>query len=76
MSSFSFLKSEWPDVCEAAEKAAAAVHPDPRAACFYARRALELAIQWLYGSAVALRIALHRPQPPRSRRRLHLRPGR
>lgn len=37
MSSFSFLKSEWPDVCEAAEKAAVAVYPDPRAACFLVR---------------------------------------
>ncbi len=56
MSSFSFLKSEWPDVCEAAEKAAAAVYPDPRAACFYARRALELAMQWLYRHDEALRM--------------------
>ncbi|MDD2462043.1 MAG: DEAD/DEAH box helicase family protein [Kiritimatiellae bacterium] len=55
MTPFSFLKSEWPDVCEAAEKAAAAVHPDPRAACFYARRALELAMQWLYRNDETLR---------------------
>ena len=26
----------------------ALVYPDPRAACFYARRALELAVEWLY----------------------------
>jgi type I restriction enzyme R subunit len=55
MTPFSFLKSEWPDVCEAAEKAAAAVYPDPRAACFYARRALELALQWLYRHDTTLR---------------------
>ena len=56
MSSFSFLKSEWPDVCEAAEKAAAAVHPDPRAASFYSRRALELAMQWLFRNDETLRM--------------------
>jgi len=33
---------------EAAEKASNAVYPDPRTACFYARRALELAVQWIY----------------------------
>ena len=32
---FQFLRAEWPDVHEAAAKAAAAVHPDPRAACLY-----------------------------------------
>ncbi|MDB5970273.1 MAG: type restriction protein res subunit [Hydrocarboniphaga sp.] len=32
----------------AAERAEAFAHPDPRAACFYARRALELAIRWLF----------------------------
>lgn len=31
---FSFLQAEWPAVHEAATKAAAAVYPDPRTACF------------------------------------------
>ena len=44
MSNFSFLQAEWPEVLEAADKAAAAVYSDPRTACFYARRALELAV--------------------------------
>ena len=48
MSNFAFLAAEWPDVHEAAAKAEAAVHPDPRTACFYARRALELAVHWAY----------------------------
>lgn len=48
MSHFGFLQVEWPAVHESAEKAAAAVHHDPRAACFYARRALELAVAWAY----------------------------
>lgn len=42
MSQFAFLRGEWPAVCEAAGKAEAAVRADPRTACFYARRALEL----------------------------------
>ncbi|TAK35886.1 MAG: DUF4145 domain-containing protein [Chloroflexota bacterium] len=48
MTLFAFLQSEWPAVYEAAEKAASAVYPDPRTACFYARRALELAVAWVY----------------------------
>jgi type I restriction enzyme R subunit len=48
MSHFAFLLSEWPDVHEAASKAEALAHSDPRAACFYARRALEAAMAWLY----------------------------
>jgi type I restriction enzyme R subunit len=48
MSNFGFLKTEWPQVCESAERAESLVYPDPRAACFYARRSLELAVKWLY----------------------------
>ena len=54
MSNFTFLQAEWPEVYEAAKKAEEAVHPDPRTACFYARRALELAVGWAYRSDVAL----------------------
>jgi Domain of unknown function (DUF4145) len=53
---FDFLRAEWPDVHEAAAKAAAAVYPDPRTACFYARRALELAVSWAYKSDASLRL--------------------
>jgi len=56
MSPFAFLQAEWPEVYEAASRAAAAVHPDPRTACFYARRALELAVHWLYKHDAALRL--------------------
>jgi type I restriction enzyme, R subunit len=45
---FAFLQAEWSAVFEAAEKAEAAVHADPRTACFYAHRSLELAVAWLY----------------------------
>ncbi|MDY3560231.1 DEAD/DEAH box helicase family protein [Gemmata sp. JC673] len=56
MSHFAFLQPEWPDVYDAATRAESAVHPDPRTACFYARRALELLVHWVYkhDSAVVL----------------------
>ena len=56
MNLFSFLRAEWPAVHEAACKAEAAVHPDPRASCFYARRALELPVSWLYKHDSGLRL--------------------
>ncbi|HET6912346.1 MAG TPA: DEAD/DEAH box helicase family protein [Rhodanobacteraceae bacterium] len=56
MSQFAFLQREWPAVCGAASKAEAAVRADPRAACFYARRALELAVDWAYKHDPALRL--------------------
>ena len=48
MSNFDFLQTEWPLVFEAAHRAEASAYSDARAACFYARRALELAVTWLY----------------------------
>ena len=56
MSNFTFLQAEWPDIFEAARKAEGAVHPDPRTACFYARRALELTVAWAFKSDAALRL--------------------
>lgn len=56
MPNFLFLQVEWSAVFEAAEKAEAAVHPDPRTACFYARRSLELAVAWLYKHDPSLKI--------------------
>jgi type I restriction enzyme R subunit len=56
MSHFCFLGREWPDVFEAAGKAEEAVHPDPRTACFYARRALELLVAWMYKHDAALKL--------------------
>lgn len=47
-SNFQFLWPEWQDLYQAATKAETLVHPDARAAAFYARRALELAVIWLY----------------------------
>lgn len=54
MSHFSFLQTEWPDVYEAAAKAEALANPDARGACFYARRALELALHWAFKHDPAL----------------------
>jgi type I restriction enzyme R subunit len=48
MSNFAFLAPEWPDIHEAATKAEATAVTEPRTSCFYARRAVELAIHWLY----------------------------
>jgi type I restriction enzyme R subunit len=56
VSHFAFLQREWPGVFEAAGKAEAAVHADPRTACFYARRALELAVAWAYKHDPALKL--------------------
>ena len=56
MSQFAFLQREWPAVFDAAARAEAAVHADPRTACFYARRALELAVRWAYKHDAALKL--------------------
>lgn len=53
---FSFLAPEWPEVHEAAARAWGAAIPDPRAACFYARRALELAVTWAFKHDRALKM--------------------
>jgi type I restriction enzyme R subunit len=47
MSNFAFIKAEWPELHDAVTKAEGLVYPDARAACFYTRRALELAVAWL-----------------------------
>ena len=56
MSNFAFLGTEWKSVHEAAVKAESAAVTDPRTACFYARRALELAVAWAYKYDRALKL--------------------
>lgn len=56
MTQFTFLQREWPAEFEAASKAEAAVHADPRTACFYARRALELGVAWAYKHDATLKL--------------------
>src|SRR5438477_2679145 len=56
MSQFSFLQGEWAAAFEAATKAETGVSGDPRTACFYARRALELVLDWAYKYDSALKL--------------------
>ncbi|HYD50940.1 MAG TPA: hypothetical protein VEB21_21465 [Terriglobales bacterium] len=56
MNQFTFLRREWADVFEAAAKAEASAHADPRTACFYARRTLELAVSWAFKHDATLRL--------------------
>lgn len=56
MSQFDFLESEWPAVFDSAAKAEVAVYSDPRTACFYVRRTLELAVSWAYKHDAALKL--------------------
>jgi type I restriction enzyme, R subunit len=56
VSQFAFLRREWADVFESAWKAEVTVHADPRTACFYARRALELAVSWAYKHDAGLKL--------------------
>ncbi len=55
-SNFAFLHPEWPDLHASAAQTEALIAADPRSACFYARRTLELAVQWLYTHDAALRV--------------------
>ncbi|MFE7790818.1 DEAD/DEAH box helicase family protein [Streptomyces sp. NPDC057460] len=55
MSNFAFLQAEWPELYDEAVRAERIAVPDPRASCFYARRALEVAVTWLYRADNTLR---------------------
>jgi type I restriction enzyme R subunit len=55
MSQFAFLQAEFAPVFEHARRAEELALPDPRAACFYARLALETAVKWMYRRDSALR---------------------
>ena len=54
-SNFAFLELGWPELYPEAAKAEQNMHADPRASCFYARRTLEQAVQWMYDADEALR---------------------
>jgi len=56
VSQFDLIRAEWPDVFDAAARAESAARNDPRASCFYARRALELAVLWMYKHDPATRL--------------------
>ena len=53
---FAFVKDEWEEIYHPAAKAESLANTDPRTACFYARRALELAVAWAYKHDPALRL--------------------
>ena len=55
-SNFDFVRDGWPDLADTAARAEELVHPDPRSSCFYARRALELAVAWIYKHDPALKL--------------------
>jgi type I restriction enzyme R subunit len=55
MSQFAFLSGEFPEVFAHASQAESLALSDPRAACFYARLALEVAVGWLYKRDSSLR---------------------
>ncbi len=48
MSNFAFLADEFPEIFDNAKRAETLVEGDPRAAAFYARRTVELAVQWAF----------------------------
>ncbi|RFZ81524.1 DUF4145 domain-containing protein [Shinella sp. WSJ-2] len=48
MSNFAFLAPEFPEIFDSAKRAEGLVEGDARAAAFYARRTVELAVQWAY----------------------------
>ena len=56
MAQFTFLKPEFPTIYESAHKAFRLAYRDPRTACFYTRRALEIAVNWLYKYDTSLRL--------------------
>ena len=55
-SNFTFLQTEWPALHDAATKAESLAYSDSRAACFYARRGLEVVVHWLYKHDASLRL--------------------
>jgi len=55
MSNFAFLQPEWSLIHESAAQAEGLANSDARAACFYARRTLEIAVAWMYAHDKALR---------------------
>jgi len=55
MSNFAFLAAEFPEIFDSAKRAEGLVQGDPRAAAFYARRTVELAVQWVYTHDPALK---------------------
>ena len=60
MSNFKFLQAEWPELFNEAVRAERLAIADPRTSCFYSRRAVEQALNWVYRVDVSLREPYHR----------------
>jgi len=56
MSNFAFLKSDWSPIYGSATRAEEMANTDARTSCFYARRTLEQAVDWLYKHDASLRL--------------------
>lgn len=56
MTNFQFLKNEWASIYNAAAKSERLVRTDSGTACFHARQALELAVDWIYDYDDELRL--------------------
>jgi type I restriction enzyme, R subunit len=63
-SNFAFLHTEWPALRAEAFRAEQAALADPRTACFYARRSLELAVTWLFQAEGGRGGSLRMPYQP------------
>ncbi|MFZ2964886.1 MAG: DUF4145 domain-containing protein, partial [Rhodoglobus sp.] len=55
MSNFDFLRAGWPEIAEEARRAEHYTNGDPRSSLFYARRSIELMVNWLYRADATLR---------------------
>jgi type I restriction enzyme, R subunit len=64
MSHFAFLHTEWPALQAEALRAEQVALSDPRTACFYARRSLELAVTWLFQAEGGRGGSLRMPYQP------------
>ena len=60
MSNFEFLQAEWPELFDEAIRSERLAIADPRTSCFYARRTIELALNWLYSADDSLKEPYHR----------------
>ncbi|MFD4754483.1 DEAD/DEAH box helicase family protein [Streptomyces sp. NPDC058426] len=54
LGNFAFLQAEWPALLDEAIRAERLIHHDPRTACFYARRAIEITARWMYDKDAGL----------------------
>jgi len=55
VSNFDFLHASWPHIANEAKRAEHYVNGDPRTSVFYARRSIELIVNWLYDADATLK---------------------